>query len=875
MLTFKKFLFKTCLSPLALSFWIPVLMTLFYFASRGMAPFGNSSILTVDLGQQYIDQFALFKNTVMNHPGSFFYSFSSGLGGDMIGEFAYYLMSPLNFIFLFVPNLLLPVGILFVLVLKFGLAGLTMAFLIKKLDLQRGYYITLFAINYPLCGWFVANNLNLLWLDTAILLPLVVWALERLITQNKPLPYRLLLGLTILSNYYIAFMVALFIGLYFIWRLLSLTQKRWQTTLQFAWSSLIGGLLSAVVVLPAYYQLGLGKTQYNTPWTWRFDNNPLDLLVKLIPGSFNFDQMQTGLANIFVAFLILLAVVAFFVAKNFSWRVKIGAGLILAILILATTWAPLTLIFHGGQYPVWYPYRFSFILVFFAIYLGALGFKPNWQPHAITLLAVFTGIIAIAIFASLQVKTFPFLNRDLILLFMFLSAATLACFIGPMPAKLRLAVLSLITIMSLNTNLSASLNNFSYINNDEYQRTVQSLTDGVDIIDSDTSWYRVAQTFQRTRGDSMMADFYGGSHFSSLLPKNTTEFFAKIGQPEGDNYVVYSNGTQWTDDWLGCKYLLTANPNQPHLPGAPTSHLIGYRPDVSSDQLVGQSDTVKVYENPNALPVGFAASNQILKTQLFDDSPMQNQDQIFQKLTGESTNLISATNFDSAQGHNLNTPITVTDATVTRIDPSQPASLDLTFTPTTDDPYYLTIGGNLKIDQFDILINGHVVPQFSSYRHTIVVNLANRAKNQPQTLTLRLRDTQSLNLSNVALYHLNENVLNQGVNQLKAHTWQIKERSERRLSGTVTTTKEQSLIMTTIPSVPGWKARLDGKVVKTKLAAGYFLAIPAKPGQHQLTLSYTPPLFWPGLAATSLGLVICATGWGYRRAQRAKSLQEG
>ncbi|WP_369403947.1 YfhO family protein [Secundilactobacillus silagei] len=31
-----------------------------YFSYRGMGPFGNSTLLTVDLGQQYVDFFCLF-----------------------------------------------------------------------------------------------------------------------------------------------------------------------------------------------------------------------------------------------------------------------------------------------------------------------------------------------------------------------------------------------------------------------------------------------------------------------------------------------------------------------------------------------------------------------------------------------------------------------------------------------------------------------------------------------------------------------------------------------------------------------------------------------------------------------------------------------
>ncbi len=38
--------------PLSLSFWTPVLLMLGYFIYRGFYPFGSSSVLTVDLGQQ-------------------------------------------------------------------------------------------------------------------------------------------------------------------------------------------------------------------------------------------------------------------------------------------------------------------------------------------------------------------------------------------------------------------------------------------------------------------------------------------------------------------------------------------------------------------------------------------------------------------------------------------------------------------------------------------------------------------------------------------------------------------------------------------------------------------------------------------------------
>lgn len=46
-----------------------------YFAYRGMAPFGSSSILTVDLGQQYVDFFSYLRSTLLHHPTSIFTPF--------------------------------------------------------------------------------------------------------------------------------------------------------------------------------------------------------------------------------------------------------------------------------------------------------------------------------------------------------------------------------------------------------------------------------------------------------------------------------------------------------------------------------------------------------------------------------------------------------------------------------------------------------------------------------------------------------------------------------------------------------------------------------------------------------------------------------
>ena len=81
----------------SLSILIPVFLLLFIFILFSMTPFGNRTWLTVDLGQQYVDFFAYYQDTLLHHPEQFFYSFSKSIGGEMVSLWSYYLFSPFNF----------------------------------------------------------------------------------------------------------------------------------------------------------------------------------------------------------------------------------------------------------------------------------------------------------------------------------------------------------------------------------------------------------------------------------------------------------------------------------------------------------------------------------------------------------------------------------------------------------------------------------------------------------------------------------------------------------------------------------------------------------------------------------------------------------
>ncbi len=73
------------------------------------------------------------------------------------------------------------------------------------------------ATSYALMGWMIANQLNMLWLDAPIFLPLIISALYRLLQKKRSLAYVLWLAAMMIINYYMAYMICLFLVLFFAW----------------------------------------------------------------------------------------------------------------------------------------------------------------------------------------------------------------------------------------------------------------------------------------------------------------------------------------------------------------------------------------------------------------------------------------------------------------------------------------------------------------------------------------------------------------------------------------------------------------------------------------------------------------------------------
>ncbi|KRO18549.1 YfhO family protein [Lacticaseibacillus saniviri] len=851
--------------PYWLAAILPVLIMLGYYIGCHVYPFGNSSLLTVDLGQQYIDFYSYFRQTILGHPDQFLYSFNKALGGDMLGVFAYYLMSPFNFILLFFPKSMLDTGIVALTLLKYGSAGLTMCYYLKKRGLT-GWWLPALSISYALSGWMLANQLNIMWLDAVIFLPLVCAALDSI--DHHPLRYSLLLALTLIVNYYMGYMICLFLIGYFGFTLVrdwTSVKHGFKRIGQFIWSSLLGGALSAWLLLPTFFQLTQSKGTYTvTKVHWKFEYQPLKILSKFITGSFNFDQMPSGYPNIFVGSVALILAILYFTNKHFSWQERLFSLLWSGFLTISMMFEPLDLLWHGMQFPVWYPYRFSFVVTFWLIMLAGRQLTRMDDGIAIwQLVLLLVVIIGICGYVLVNLDSFGFLTPTqlvitgsaMMLTLIFLSVNSDQSHITPL-------ILFFLLFAEMTLNVVFTLNQLSYVSHSDYHTYTESLrAAAAKIPSSDQDFYRVGKTVLRTKNDAMQIGYNGTDQFNSMFEPAVPAFYGKIGQPAGDGFVAYTSGTLISDALLDIKYWISPRTDGDPLLQHAFLPTVASRPDLNLYTKRGQTSNLTLHQNPYALGIGFVASQNILKTRLFSDAPLANQEMMLNALTGQKAYSVLFSNvaLSAPKTKGVSAAKATTGTTYTKKPIAKTATVTYTFKATTNDPYYLTLGSSFTDNLVSLTLNGEAVPIYDTFRDTVVLNVTPKQLNQTQKLTFTLNKSSAW-FKDVALYRLDQAAATAEINQLAANPLVVTHHNAHSLSGTVNVRENNQLLMTTIPKAKGWTVTVDGKVVKPRTTVGLFMAVKLAKGQHKVQFTYWPPmlnlgLLISGIAALLTGLI--------------------
>ena len=352
--------------------------------------------MAVDFGQQYISFFGLLKNAILTGDlSSLSYSFTKSLGGDMIGVLGYYLMSPFNIIYILAPLKYFGAAVFLTIWLRYGAIGLSFAFLLikryKGLE-SRKWLVPLFSTAYALSGMLVSYQMNVIFYDAMIMLPIVIVYLEELLDGKSPYRYAFALGLTVLLQFYMGYMISIFIALYACYyvspRLLIEGDLKTKIKnfsiplLQAVIYSIIGIATASVLLLPVFFNLIESKGQVGGGMTFSFafQINPLDILSKLVVGGFDTTSGWSAgpnLPNIYIGALGFLGFIFYFLSQKVGKAKKWAAGIVTLIFLISFVNEFVSKIWHMGQNPAGFFFRFSWLFSFFMLVLAYQAMKQK------------------------------------------------------------------------------------------------------------------------------------------------------------------------------------------------------------------------------------------------------------------------------------------------------------------------------------------------------------------------------------------------------------------------------------------------------------------------------------------------------------------
>lgn len=817
-------------------------------------PLTGGNWLGGDLSQQYLSFFQYYRHVWAGATDQIGYSFANGLGGSMAGNWAYYLLSPFNLLTLLFPPERLPQVLYGIILLKIGCAAAAMSFMLRQIEptLERAINLAL-ALSYALMGYTVVYQMNLMWLDGVILLPLLVWAVRRLLDKGSFLPYALLLALAVISNYYIAYMLAVFLVLYCAYMII-MSWYDWQRALRqlgrFVWGSLLGGLLSMVVVVPTLLDLLAGKGTQETPRLPLFITGWTQTPAKLIIGS-----PSNGLPNVFIGTLALFAFVGYFFSTRFALREKIAGGLVAAVLGAGFVFNGINLFWHGLQLPQAYPFRFSFLVSFWLIYLAATQLTQivywhfeSWFPPTL----VAGAVLVYAFLLRHQVAGITPVRLALSAAFLLLLLLGIVLWQRRTERIWRWLVLLIVMgEVGANTTLVAKYKDrVPQATYTTYYDQTQQWVQAVKKQDS-TPFYRMDKTFVRAndRGDAFAHDYASSSVFTSNTQPATVKFYTAMGLPAFGYWAAYTNGTRLTDTLLGIKYFAKST--------QPTSVAANFRNYGQRDDLLGQTVAVNqgpitVTQNNDALPLGFAVPARLATPHYRTLDVLGNQNQLFNTLTGADDAYFTPLSPSAPQLTNAVLKRTAAGTTISKKDPEKPATVRFTIAAPRNLPTYVTIDAAL-LNQARVKLNGAGVTFFPSQYTPAPLGTLPIGGKIHLTLTLT---SPTIHYQAMQVDQLDPAILHEAATKLKTGRWRLTMAKANHLAGTVTTTADQQLF-TTIPYTKrGWTATVDGKTAAIKSALGTFISVPLKAGTHTVVLRYAIPGLTMGTILSLVGLVL-------------------
>lgn len=927
------------------AFFLPVVLIYIAYAIFGLYPFGDHSVLCLDLNGQYVYYFEAIRDA-FHGDGAILYNWSRNLSGGYQGVIGYYLASPFTLIVILLPRTMLLGALLIMILCKLGAASVAFCYYAQKSKHVSAPIAVMLGTMFGMCAYGIIQTIDPMWLDGLICLPLICLGIEYLVDDGRKLNYIIPLALICVANFYIGFMCCIFTAIYFVFYCCFISDKfdlRKGKDVsavigRMALSSAVAIALATFMILPVYNALALGKFDFTKPdWSFKAQFTPLEFIAQFCVNQYNSVNVE-GKPEIYCGVLAFVCLPLFFFNRRIPSRKRIGYAFLVGVMVVSMYARPVDMLWHGGQMPNWLPFRYSFIFSFIILSMTAMTIRyisHVRKEYMLITIGVITGLLLIINSKHyLNMKGVEYLDKYFSIWMTILLAALYAGILAIMgkknPTKGMTALLSgcllVLTGAELTFNAVTEFKDIhtevAYSTRKSYRQYVQTGRDVVDkLYQYDPDFYRAEKTYVRTVNDNAGFKLRGITHSSSVMNAQILKFIEAMGYSCRSYYSRYDGNTPLADSLLGIKYVLDkGDANENLLKKGENSELdCAYRL-AFSETAMSQSETeinVNVYENPNALSLGYMVSDDIKRILFFgNDNPFKSQNLLLSTITGNTTFTEGGGFADWHRYYKqlqISEPLRLNEVYEEpygsqrnfrevkqangehAVDPT----VDMFIKTATDEPLYLFFKTeneskvNLWLaDQWNLdeptcrNVDGSNASSLGSYfetdnYHILYVGQYPAGQELQLRMTL-LTDSAGTKekyciVKDFFFAHFDEKLFKQDIDTLKDQQWNLTKFGGRTLKGTITA-KENQVMMTSIPAEPGWKIWVDGKRYKTtktvdgkavdmdylELFQG-MIGVELSPGDHTVKMKYTPPGLNAGLFLLIIGIGCCVLIYLYDR----------
>ncbi|MDO4307805.1 MAG: YfhO family protein [Eubacteriales bacterium] len=609
-----------------LAFLIPVSVVTLGFALSGVYPFGSRSALIVDGVHQYMAFYEEFAKMIRSSKG-LLYS-NHALGYNFFNLFAYYLASPFSLLVLLLRNFFyISEALTLVIVIKIGFCSVSMCWYLsgKKVPPASGGGRAIAACipvaagtMYALSDYVIGYYTNLMWLDAVIMLPVLAYAIERMVKCGKWKMYSLVLAYCIITNYYTGYMLCVFSVVYFVSLIIREGRKNetGRGIVRFAGASFLGGALSSVIWVPSIFalaQTSAGK-RLNLDLAGFTCGNIAKQAARLFHSSTAFASSgKQGAVNLYCGSCICLFFLLYLRNRSISRKAKLSGILLLAFYFFGFYFRPLNLFLHGFHKPIGMPNRFSFIFIFLVLIFCAeamLGLKEYCAKDILACTGLAAALVCLVSGLSGNWKVGTTFGWMIVC-----SLLALCCCIKRINRSFFVILLSLFLVADVGSHALTGLKHVGTANRELYLERKKEIK-GLLKSFPDAEKFRTVLTSPRIRNEELLYQINGMSQYSSTNQADMQVFIHKIGGDTGKNRYQYTGTSEVVDMLFGVKYFVDDKKNAVKR---------FYRK-------VAESRNFILYENHRAISPGNPAETLIKNIRLKGRNPFAVHEEILSRL---------------------------------------------------------------------------------------------------------------------------------------------------------------------------------------------------------------------------------------------------